>query len=256
MSTEHVLKHFEKMGARVKVRGPGRSPVESEPKFFGIDVLRDRNGEYFEIVRAEDGPEMETLQILPGDRHLLLYTRDGQRFLCGHDERHWFVAAVEGRVSTVGDAKRSLLPREIRGVMAGVSSDVIDRRRNPLFKRQGEWFFLPVRDQGKVPDDVVFRNEPIQRSTESKPHICEKLCRRGSKTVYILGREVMEEEVFLARRRGDPNFSHRVVPRQVAAEIFVRGYVRHPDHTTVWLAEWHRLYLNGEVTTQAIRFFD
>ena len=44
---------------------------------------------------------------------LLLYAaaeRAAERLLCGHDERHWFVAAIADRVTTVRDAKTSLLP--------------------------------------------------------------------------------------------------------------------------------------------------
>ena len=43
-------------------------------------------------------PIVEVLDVQPADRHLLLLVREGglrsHKFLCGHDERHWFVAAV------------------------------------------------------------------------------------------------------------------------------------------------------------------
>jgi len=39
----------------------------------------------------------------------------GGKFLCGHDERHWFVAAVPGRgVSNVRTAMEALKPAAVR----------------------------------------------------------------------------------------------------------------------------------------------
>jgi hypothetical protein len=39
-------------------------------------------------------------------------------------------------------------------------------------------------------------------------------------------------------------------------EMFVRGYVRHPDHATIVLSGWHRVYLNAEFTTGSVVFYD
>jgi hypothetical protein len=30
------------------------------------------------------------------------------------------------------------------------------------------------------------------------------------------------------------------------AEVYARGKVRHPDHKTVFLSGWHRVYMNRE----------
>lgn len=258
MSIEHVLEHFEKMGARVKVRDPSHLPRwrRVSPTYVAIDVLRDRRGEYFDIVRGEKAPEMEVLQVLPGDRHLLLYSRDGQRFLCGHDERHWFVAAVTGPVSTVRDAKRSLMPLALRGEAERFAPDVTENRKNLLFKRQGEWFFVPVREKLDVPDQMILRNEPLQRGAGSKPHICEELYRRGGRQVYVILGHVVEEEVFLERKRQDPKFGRHARMMRADPEAFVRGCVRHSDHATIRLDGWHRVYINGEVSSGSVTFLD
>jgi len=58
--------------------------------------LKDKDGEYFDI-RCQEGPEPEVADVRPRSRHLLLMIRDGRdklKYLCGHDERHWFAAAV------------------------------------------------------------------------------------------------------------------------------------------------------------------
>lgn len=99
MKHEQLAKHFESMGARVKFRPvdqPLRSPRggHQTPPSFTIDIQRDRQGEFFDILLGKDAPEFQLLQVKPKEQHLLFYTTDGQRFLCGHDERHWFVAGI------------------------------------------------------------------------------------------------------------------------------------------------------------------
>ena len=115
MKNKDLKRHFEAIGAKVKFhlteKVRGRWDQSSDHFTIGIQV--DKNGEYFDIVQGGDAPEFELLQAQPKTKHLLLYTKEGQRFLCGHDERHWFVAAIGGKVSTVRAAKQSLLPKAI-----------------------------------------------------------------------------------------------------------------------------------------------
>ena len=75
-----------------------------------IDIGHDRRGEYFDVkVRGDQRVSVDAIDVQARERHLLLAVRDtdrnglpsgtSQRFLCGHDERAWFVAAVpEARV--------------------------------------------------------------------------------------------------------------------------------------------------------------
>ena len=92
---------------------------------ISLDVQADRKGEFFEIVR-QPGAEAEiaVLDVQPADRHLLLLVREGKdksKFLCGHDERHWFVAGIpeSAPVGTVRQAKEALKPAEVRAAQAG-----------------------------------------------------------------------------------------------------------------------------------------
>ena len=64
-----------------------------------IDIRLDGRGEYFDLRFAggEGVVELEVIDARPRDRHLLPLARIGEdksKFLCGHDERHWFVAAI------------------------------------------------------------------------------------------------------------------------------------------------------------------
>jgi hypothetical protein len=263
------------MGARVKVLGaipPGRRwnlirSREESPR-ISLDIRRDKQGEYFEIRTAPDSEqELVVLNVQPREKHLLLLSRQfgeqgqflaKQKFLCGHDERHWFVAAIPENepVSTVAGAKIALKPEEVRtreGLL-GISRSTSFRRRNPAFTRQGEWFFVP---DGKVKADRMFilRNEPLSRGNGGKPHWAEEFYRSGGETVYVsrkyptgLTAEAYKQLPEDERQRG--NF--RVMRRD--ALVHVRGEIRHPDHATVVLNGWHRVLMNTESRSSAMRF--
>src|SRR5436305_10919366 len=89
---EVLERRFAAIGARLKVTGrPGRGVPQ-------IDVGNDRRGEFFDLrFNGGDRVELAVADVWPHEQHLLLLVRDGavkSKFLCGHDERHWFVAAV------------------------------------------------------------------------------------------------------------------------------------------------------------------
>jgi hypothetical protein len=233
MKTEESLRrYFFRMGARVLVRGP--APRQREK--IRIDVRRDRSGEFFDI-RSEEGVVPEILDVQPSTRHLVLMIRDGglkNKFLLGHDERHWFAAAVPGdSVRDVRTAIASLRPEEIEGRRA---------------IRQGEWFFVPehgVSEKGAV----VHRNEPLSRGAGSKPHICSEMVRRGGVIVmvsrqYPTGIGLAEYQQLIATNSNAAGFMWRRMMRD--AEVYARGEVRHKDHKTIDLCGWHRVYMNRE----------
>src|SRR5262249_9819954 len=98
-------------------------------------------------------------------------------------------------------------------------------------------------------------NEPLSRGNGSKAHWAEECYRSGGETVYvsdkyptgITAREyngLQESE----RKRG----VFRVMQRD--AFVHVRGEVKHPDHETVTLHGWHRVLMNTENRSQAMRF--
>jgi hypothetical protein len=97
MDTNLLDIKFARIGARLKVADrPSRRSRTSG--VISLDVQADRKGEFFEIVRpAGAEAEVAVLDVQPADRHLLLVVREGKdksKFLCGHDERHWFVAGI------------------------------------------------------------------------------------------------------------------------------------------------------------------
>jgi len=264
----NLQKMFERMGARVRVHDPdlrvwrrwgGSAPPAPS---LQIDVRTDRRGEYFDIAVHARAADLSVLDVRPRERHLLLLSRqvtDGtkEKFLCGHDERHWFVAAVPGTsavsVATAMEALKPAVVREAQDRLA-VRARHRNRRHNPAFVRQGEWFFVPT---SEVPGerDVVLSREPLQRGAGT-PHMVESLFRTGGVTVYVshLAPNGLTEPEYRALLRRRPTAVHarwEVMRRD--AGVFAKGRVWHPDHRTIVLPGWHRVLPNTESSAAAMR---
>jgi hypothetical protein len=266
-------RYFSQMGARVKVlegvsvgrRWDRIRSREARPRIV-LDIGRDKHGEYFEI-RTDPGSTQEivVLNAQPRERHLLLLSRQfgeqgqvlaKQKFLCGHDERHWFVAAIPESepVSDVASAKIALKPERVKsreGVL-GVSRKASFHRRNAAFLRQGEWFFVPAAlDANPL---LVLNNDPLSRGNGGKPHWAEQCYRSGGETVYVSARypNGLTVEAYKKLPASERNMGFNVMKRDAA--VYARGRISHPDHATVSLNGWHEVLMNTENRSSAMRF--
>ncbi len=269
----NIEKMFQKIGAEVRVVSGGdrvgdRS-VQSQRSPVILDVIDDRGKESFEIAfRSADDLNSTTLSILeviPEDRHLVLLARqtdeDGRvlrkdHFLCGHDERHLFVAAVTS-VSTVAAAKASLKPVEVRNLEAGLNTKKRNRRKTKVFKRQGEWFFIP--DDIEPGAHQVRKNEPLSRGRGSKPHLAQFAFRVGGVAVKVCnefptGLTHEEYNAVIASNPRAQYFNWRDMQRD--ATVYVKGRISHADHATITLNSWHRVLMNTERPTETVAFLD
>src|SRR5205823_3272151 len=98
MDRELLESRFARMGARLKVQERASRGRSGSTMNMVVDMQRDRKGEFFEIsLRPAADVRLEVVDLQPSQRHLLLMAEEGNRklkFVCGHDERQWFVAAV------------------------------------------------------------------------------------------------------------------------------------------------------------------
>jgi len=208
---------------------------------------------------ADAEAQVEVVDVRPRERHLLLLVRDGDeksKFLCGHDERHWFVAAVPESargVTGVTKAMHALQPEAVQGRLAGVRPKNRLRRRNDAFVRQGEWFFVPTALWPEPLAAHVLRDEPLSRG-RGKAHMLQFAVRRGGEVVWVshrqgrtIGQGTYERMSHDERKRGD--FIRMVRDPQ----LYAKGAVRHPDHATIHLPSWHRVFMNTEQRAQAMR---
>ena len=273
MNAKHIESKFAAMGARLKVREipTRRAPVavwmrrNIAPPDYAMDIRRDDGGEFFEL-RVPDALrntlELTVAQAEPKQRHLLLLVRKtgGQpqldRFLCGHDEREWFVAAVPGGASSVRQAMDALQPKDVRDALARnhVSSRKRYGRKNRAFRRQGEWFFVPEPTM-VVNEKFVLRNEPLRRGG-GKPHLVEQLFRTGGETVHVCGRYpngVTPDEYRSILRRTPEAAGWRWQVMSRNPGVYARGTVRHSDHAVITQPFWHRVLMNTETQSRTMR---
>lgn len=248
---------FEAIGASIEVEeatrmtGSWRNPeLVPQPDVVSVNVVDGT----FKIRRGAPW-DLQVLNVDAADRHLVLLAKNGRdkrRFLCGHDERDYFVAAIPERtpVTTVRDAKQALMPDSVRE--RPLKRKERGKRKTSAYVRQGEWFFVPVPDfdPGDMP---IHTNEPIAR-TGGKPHMVEELVRFGGELVYV-SREYPNG---LTQRQYD------LLPDQVRrggrwsrmerdATAYARGTVRHSDHATIRLDGWHLIEMNTENRALAMR---
>jgi len=270
-----ISRKFEKMGAGVEFRVTGRPRASRtvRPAPLTINITSKNGRELFDIVihaDFKDSLDLQVLQVLPREQHLVLVAReldeDGSalkkhHFLCGHDERHWFVAGVSG-VSTVDGARDSLKPDEIRRQESsqGLNRKRRNLRRNEIFVRQGEWFFMPSPGL-PVDSHLIRKNEPMRRTGQrgGKAHWAEFAFRSGGEVVKVCDKYpnglTMAQYRKLIKMRPQALKLNWIDMRRNAA-LYVKGRITHADHATVVLADWHRVMMNTERGTETVVFLD
>jgi hypothetical protein len=269
MNAKQIESQFVAMGARLKLREvPSRWRQGDrqwiDPADFAVDIRRDGAGEFFELrvpTHLRETLDVAVTQAEPKQRHLLLFVRKAgdppqlDRFLCGHDEREWFVAAVPGGASSVRQAMDALQPKDVRAALTRnhVSSRKRYARKNRAFRRQGEWFFVPE-PSFVVDAKLILRNEPLRRGG-GKPHLVEQLYRTGGETVHVCRKHpngvTPDEYRSILRRQPDANrWGWQVMRRNPG--VYARGTVRHSDHATITLPFWHRVMMNTETQSRTM----
>lgn len=269
MNANHLESKFAAMGARLKVREVASRWQQGDRKWidpadFAVNIRRDGHGQFFELrvpTHLRESLDATVLQAEPKQRHLLLLVRKStdkpqlDRFLCGHDEREWFIAAVPGGASSVRQVMDALQPRDVREAVSRerVPSSQRYTRKNRAFRRQGEWFFVP--EPSLVVDEkLVLRNEPLRRGA-GKPHVVEEISRDGGETVYVCRERpngVTEKEYrrLLQKQTGAAGWRWQMMRRNM--RVYARGAVRHSDHETITLRFWHRVIMNTETQSRTM----
>lgn len=279
MNVPSLLRQFERIGAEIEVDtiAPGAVRDAGTParrlalnEGYGLDVIQERRNErYSLIVRADltETLEFTALDVQPRMRHLLLMARrtdeDGvpvsggkSKFLCGHDERHWFVAVPRETVSSVNEAMEALKPGGVARVQQrlGVRAKDWNRRKNAGFIRQGEWFFIPEPDFVAPSNALILKDEPLRRGGTGKPHTIEFLYRFGGEEIQVCDRYPNGVSPAQYRRLMQNNpaarsWNWRTLRRN--PRVFAKGKVSHADHATITLPFWHQVLMNTEQVVTA-----
>ncbi len=284
MHPDVLIKQFNKIGASIeledkKARESIKRRAEFEAKYSSnvkgrkskapthiIDILLKGKDEIF-IVDTLDNKkiEVEVLETNPNKKHLLLMLKntgikvDGKaeisKYLCGHDERHWFVATIpeSAHAKNIEDAMKALKPEEALAAQSqkGIKLKNKNKRKNKGYIRQGEWFFIPEPDLDSV-NLPVYKNEPISRGQGSKPHICEELVRIGGVETFVhnvyASNGISKEKYikFMKKNEKKSWMTSGWTQMLKDAKPYARGRVTHADHATVTLIGWHLIVPNTE----------
>ncbi len=259
--TSHLQSSFRRIGARVRAQ-PLPTPRAGWRAAAAAPRRIDVHDDAFELTLPVTSSAV-VLDCRPAERHLVLSLQDHgatpERFLCGFDERHWFAAAVAA--ANVPAAKDSLMPAEVRAAAhrAGLRHAHFYHRHTRAFVRQGEWFFVP--DASANPDRLLInQREPLIRPGGGKPHVVDELVRGHGQMLWRhatlaprgLTETEFEKQTEWARRAS--GWSRRTLVRN--GSVLARGAVRHPDHATIRLGTWHRVFINSEVRPDSLGFLD
>ncbi len=265
-----VRRSFSRIGADVRFL-----PSTSWSNRFSVGIDRVGRKERFVIQRSEE-VEYVVADVQPKLRHLLIMVKDPEvkevansKILCGHDERHFFVASIpeSAGATTVVTAMTALKPKELLQIetYVGIKPQQLHSRRRRLrngakIYRQGEFMFVPRPDyvppeplgisRDEILTRVTIRAERWRDSGSGNPHIAREAYRQFGQPVYVCWQhpEGLTEEERLVLYSQDPaarKFYWRYHVKD--PDVYVRGTIRHPEHATIDLGRvWHRVYVNTE----------
>lgn len=222
-----------------------RGVPDTLPGFIDVNPVRwlPKREQRFRIF-VNPAAEMLILDKAPQTRHLLAMLRYvpenpketiKQHFILGHDERQLFVVGVDP-VSTLADAFTSLKPRSIRRM----------EQRGAKVIRQGDWFFTRVAGSTAFYEQngIAYHGQQIGGPAANRrglrvgtPHVADE-------QLVCIG------DVFRWQ-----DGQQRKIGREIKW-ILVRGKIRHPEHATVELLNWHFAVQNTGVINGTIGYLD
>ena len=189
MHTEVLERRFAAIGARLNVSRPtdGRAAHRRSHGRAGRVLRRP-------LRRRRPRGRVEVVDVGRTDRHLLLLVRDGEeksKFLCGHDERHWFVAGDprdRPRRQRCRDGEGSAAAAACtRRRSSGSGRRTAFRRRNAAYVRQGEWFFVPAPGLDAAEPRSCCATSRC-RAAAARRTCSSSRIRRGGETVWVNSR--------------------------------------------------------------------
>jgi hypothetical protein len=190
----------------------------TDPELSQLVLLVHEPARVFEEYAPKHAVRADDPRIVRRERFrvlLRLQTDSRKRhYLCGLDERQLFIAELPRGVPTVRDAHRVLKAEEVL---------LAEGKRR--VRRQGEWFFLELTPEERkhleraLAQGAIVRKQAIGGG--GNPHTADEITRIPAQPL----------------EHGHP---------VRALDVFVRGRVRHVDHKTLVLSDWHKVVRNTE----------
>lgn len=262
-----IVLGFKKAGIPLEFRNDNTFPGisgEQAALTFRVGVETRTGQERIRLAPGDDSNNIRVLDIDPKKQQLVLMVKEparefkirnrfvsshapeseqfqtvktpsvARRVLMGMDETHLFVTQLpsNGPITTIKQAHDALRPRLVHETKG--------------WKRQGEWFFVPVTASEAR---ILASGENCRLSHDRD---VEDATSRGTGRV-ARARFRTHQAKDRMDYFGDPAIRPSVFPaaspdRAIRpTKIFVRGDIKHPDHKNLKLRDWHRVMLNLEV---------
>ena len=172
-------------------------------------------------------------------------SRNVRHYLMGRDERQLFIAELLSPATTVKQAHDKLKSNAVtfaEGLAPGKTL------------RQGEWFLV-----NPTSEELTMLEKAIQ---DKRVIVAHKVDIRGAIRSDVSGQWRRPTKVARNVGGGNPHVADEVVifaptvlehgfPVHQRMDVYVRGAVRHVDHTTVKLKTWRKVIRNNESNTTA-----
>lgn len=249
---QNLVAQFGRAGLDLReLRAPLAGAVTN---IFQMDIRRERASEMFRLWRGRETNRVEVTAVDRGRSQLVLLVKEAaswfeermskrssrtppkvgpNRILVRENSYEWvFQRQVSGserrflcgmderhlfiaqftRGSDVRAAHKALKPEEVRDAERSGCGPAL---------RQGEWFFVrPTRTE----------QANLEREVSKRPYVVRERASLGGN-----GLPHVADEVVVDGRR-----------------VFARGSVRHPDHKTLRLDSWRRVFRNAEILESTV----
>jgi len=258
----NIVTRFARAGLDLRLAS---TPFTGNRDIFQMDIRRTRphdvRSEHFLAWMGAEDNSVQVQSVDPRERQLVLFVREARRTFTEHVPANiarpahgpefgsyaWLVAlsnrlgvrkeridvrgpdvfvrrdtSASGRHLLVGCDERQLfmceLPRPVSTVKQ--AHEVLRPAAVPKGTlRQGEWFFVAASD---------YETKQIEGALAG--------------TITVVRRKTGINR--LIPRAGKPHIADELVA--LDGLVFARGAVRHPDHATITLRQWHRVFRNTE----------
>ena len=134
---------------------------------------------------------------------------------------------------------------------------MITQQKIKIFDRQGKWLFLPAYDL-QVDADKILDDRPLERIGDN-PHIAEYYYRTGGERIYLCRqyRKGLTESQYRELIIDNPRArSYRWTMMISNYEVFACGSVRQRDSRTIYLPDWHQVFVNREIVAKNVVCID
>lgn len=229
------------------VREPAREFTTTLPE-FAVKAHKDTE-EDFKAMLAQNGIRPRDVIEKNLNKNYVLVRRktssNTRCYLMGRDERQLFIAELRSPATTVKQAHNSLKSEDVTFAEGRAPGKTL---------RQGEWFFVnPMQEELDMLEKAIRDKRVI---------VARKVDLRGALANDVSGRWRRPTRPDRRIGAGNPHVADEVVtfaptvlehgfPVRRRMDVYVRGSVRHVDHTTLKLKTWRKVIRNNEASTTA-----